>query len=373
MTIDSFLNKNENPKIIEALARIESLNPKIYRRFLKANSSVNSFFTIVFPDLLSFYYENFDLLLYQLEIFLEHIGIPFQAQRNIEDFYSNLFTSKYSGEIIFDLSQTKYIYALEMLNLLILGNFFYEISKKTILVKMTMPVVEFLAGFNFFEHFIEWGELEENFAVELLSSTQSDPVLLPIRKISNYSDVGATLDNIYVKAIESILIRDYGMNKTLIKSFVIKVISEICNNIPQHSKGEGYIMVWSRWFSKGDDLPNIEIAISDFGIGIRQSLYNRFPKEYKNESHYQVIKDVLVGNFPYPDDESHGGILRARQFVDNLNGQIYIRSICAKAGNRSYPEDIDEDWRFLPGTQVNILIPKLAIKLKEMRKFGKKP
>lgn len=351
------------------MEKLKKANENVWMRFNKLNEPYTEDFTFVFPEEFKYYYTSFDILLYELSIFLEKIGCPFRKLFDVERYYNNLFNIEHGGRIKFDLSNTSYIGELEMLMIHILGSFCQKITKQAVVVELNKEKIGLLRSWNFFEHFWDWGELTPELEkTRFFGSRLDSEVLIPIRKISNYSDVGSTLGNLEVTKIKYMLEREYGMDGDLIDTFVTDVISEICNNIPQHSESEGYILVHAHPEHPEHDekaIPNIEIAISDGGIGIKQTLYNRYPNRYKNKKHYEAIEDVLKGQFPYPKYEKHGGILRARTFVDRFGGIIFIRSICGKAGNQGYTSDFDKNWRFFPGTHVNMLIPRITLKNKK--------
>ncbi len=336
-------------------------NLNTYKSFFKKNKEGSKYFTFVFPFRFNFRFECFNNLLFQFQAFLKDLKKPFSTYINIEEYYENLFNLTYKKSIVFDLSKTLFIGELEILMLHILGKFCYKITQKKIIVKLSMDTLLFLRNWNFFKHFHEWGVLEEDYSQNLSPLVFKSNVLLRIRKITNRSDLGAALTKILVRTIQDILMNEYGMHKGDIKKFASDVVSELCTNIYRHSKSEGFIMVHARDRNSYVKDPNIEISIVDGGIGIRQSLLNKFPDIYKNKQHFTVIQEVLSGRFPenaYPKNETHGGIKIARKYVDKFNGLIFIRSICSKAGNQTYPLDFDKPWRFLPGTHINILIPR---------------
>lgn len=360
------MHENEIPA---NLSNLRNIDKKAFEGFNKANKPDVKDFTFVFPEKLIF--KSFDSVTTQLSHFLRKIGHPFTIHVDIEEYYKAIFSEEYPGKVIFDLSKTSYIGELEILMIHILGQFCQKITRKQVIVRFNQDKIGFLARWNFFEDFWEWGQIENSkiFEETFFYSTTDSDVLLPITKIADYPDVGTTINRLTVTKIKNMLIRAYGMDKKLIDAFTTEVISEICQNIPQHSKSTGYILVHARGLKPDEDekIPNLEIAISDWGIGIKQSLYNRFPDIYRRKKHFEIIEEVLEGKFPTLTDENHGGILRARQFVDGFGGIIFIRSICGKAGNKHFTPDYDKNWRFFPGTHVNILIPALAVKNRNRR------
>lgn len=411
---------------------------EVYSRFIELNTKLdNEKFIFIFPYEFKFNdYTSLDSLLIQLQILLHKIKLPFNKKFVIENYYNKLFNAHdINLKVTFDLSKTVFIGNLELLMVHNLGYFCYKLTDQKVKVIFNSEKIDWLTTWNFFNHYYEWGEKNDE-TKNIFQSThiRDSEKLIPIRKISDFSDVDKTVRYFFAKKIITLLEAQYGMSESLIHNFVTDVISEMCQNIPQHSKSIGFIIVHAHMqeiylfsmpleykkfmrdkkvcsyirqifekhkvalsnaaeiiishgrgyairdgkiqyiikdtgtmlniYAESNRIPDIEIALSDCGIGIRQSLYNRYPNTYENKTHYQVIKEVLEGEFMRPEHQHNGGILRAREFVEAFGGRILIRSVCAKAGNmqNSVYHDYDKDWRFFPGTQVSILIPRLSVK-----------
>ncbi len=352
---------------------------------------------------------------------------------NVEEYYENIKGRGEGIEISFDLTKTKFVGDLELLMIHILGYFCKDLTEKKVDVEFNKEKIKWLRQWNFFDNYYEWGLGNKDIMIPSVKGRDSERVI-SIRKIEDFNDVDRTVASVFSAKVKNLLVKEYGMDETLIRQFVSDVISEITQNIPQHSQSIGFVMAHAhmqerflfdidnidfmdilyrkidikrifennninlncryeiipnyisrtveiigdakylikhlgpivRVYEISDRIPNIEIAIADGGIGIRQSLYNRAPKYYKNKSHYASIKEVLEGKFIKPKNENRGGILRAREFVESFGGSISIRSICARASNinNKIYHDYDEHWktwRFFPGTQVSILIPRLSV------------
>jgi len=426
-----------NVSIQKLNEELKRKNPKIYDRFIDKNTNFlqKGEFTFIFPNELKFYdYKSIDSITIQLQILLTSLGEPFVIDINVEEYYEKI-TGKGEGiEISFDLTKTEFIGDLELLMIHILGFFCKKLTGKRIKVEFNKEKIKWLRQWNFFDSYYEWGIASEDIMVPYTRAKDSERVI-SIRKITDFDDVGRTAASIFSSKVKNLLLNEYGMNESLIKQFVSDVISEIAQNIPQHSKSMGFVMAHAhmqekflfdinvdfieivngkidikktfennninlterfeivpdnisrqikiiddskkylikdigsnlRVYEISDRIPNIEIAIADGGIGIRQSLYNRAPEYYKDKSHYITIMEVLDGKFIKPKYENRGGILRAREFVESFGGRISIRSICARGsniGSKIY-HDYDKPWkpwRFFPGTQVSILIPRLSVK-----------
>jgi len=360
---------DEGRKIKTLCQMLKQRDEETYRRFAETNaSSEDQIFTVVFPTDFKFqYYRSLDSILIQLQILLCQVGQSYRTDCDIEDYYERLFQrQRGSKPLRFDLSRTSFIGDLELTMIHTLGYFCQKLSCCKIQTMFNLDKIEWMSRWNFFEHYDEWGEVGDDVKHMLLyPDTRDSERLIPIRKISDYSDVDRTAGElIEAKKITDLLKKQYGMDGRLIHGFVTDVISEICQNIPEHSKSLGFIIVHAHPELPDQRIPDIEISISDCGIGIRQSLLDRYPSRYENESHHKVIKSVLEGRFPMPHGQHRGGILRAKDFVGQFGGRIDIRSICAKAGNLSSYDDYDTParfWRFFPGTQVRIMIPRLSV------------
>jgi len=354
-------------EILFLLDLLKTRDSEVYNKFTENNKLFsNSSFEFIFPKKVLFkQYRTLDPIVIQLQILLTKMGIPFNLHYDISSYYDSLPNND-QHEINFNFSNTEYIGNLELLMILQLGQFCKRLTNKK--VKVTFPndsgrFISLLKRWNFIKYFSEWGTsdvIKGNFYYS--DEDKYSIFLIPIKKIRGYHHVNKFADEFFKTKVNQLLKEHYGMNTNLINYFVSDVISEICQNIPEHSRSTGFIMVHAHPV-KANKLPEIEIAISDGGIGIKGSLMEREKAVYESKSHYDTIKEVLNGNFISPDKKEHGGILRARQYVESFNGEIHIRSICAKSSNRGNPiyEDYDKYWRFFPGTQISIWIPRKAL------------
>jgi sensor histidine kinase regulating citrate/malate metabolism len=108
------------------------------------------------------------------------------------------------------------------------------------------------------------------------------------------------------------------MSESIIDDF-ITVISELCQNIFEHSMESGYISMQTYSVGKGNTFC---LAICDSGIGIKESLKNRV-KEGTNG--VDCIKLALFT--PVSSKRDFGfGLCQVNSIVETLNGSIFIRS-----------------------------------------------
>lgn len=138
-------------------------------------------------------------------------------------------------------------------------------------------------------------------------------------------------------------------------SRVSTMISEICNNSLEHSKGytdmgECYFVL-QRYTHAGK--PEIVIAIGDIGVGIRHHL--KFKYNWVSDSDVLCIKKILRGLSGRLDGSGGMGIPFIKSTISNYNGTFLIRS------GKGYVEVKDhissnEFQNSFPGTQSLIIL-----------------
>lgn len=139
------------------------------------------------------------------------------------------------------------------------------------------------------------------------------------------------------------------------------IISEMCQNIHEHSMDTGFaLIVLYRDHYKRDIL---HLVIMDTGIGIKTSLDQKFHSVFREKwSDYMALHKTLFEGVSRHDDPGRGnGIVRSKELVNKFNGKMSIRSGTAKLWGRIPAWEIERFFRkpltYLPGTQINILLP----------------
>lgn len=175
-------------------------------------------------------------------------------------------------------------------------------------------------------------------------------------------------DIILDKIVDSLLDNIFNSinNKKLegtVNSNVQYIVSELKDNISQHSKSDNY-WINAQYFSR----PRIcEICIIDNGIGIKKSFEN--VKKYFSKD-WLAIQAAISGTSAKPGDERGTGISSIiKIFVEGYNGEFFIMSgngaVYKGKEDKSY--ELPFNW---PGTLVWVRF-KIEDNMKQLYEYMK--
>jgi anti-sigma regulatory factor (Ser/Thr protein kinase) len=189
-----------------------------------------------------------------------------------------------------------------------------------------------------------------------LRSSVSD-VLLEITPIEKSDDIHFIVGRVKKRA-HAILKEHLHYDERAINGFIV-ALSEVCQNIIEHSGNTGFVGIQKYRFQKiGRNV--VKIAVMDLGRGFRKSLSERITVI----DDLDAIEKALLQGVSRHDDIGRGhGLAAVRRFVHEWNGKISIRSGSAK-------RSIIPDWTWgkekeshlvsFPGAQINILLPEVT-------------
>ncbi len=321
----------------------------------------------------------------QFHRLLKEAGYNLEYDMNVDKFLESVKTPVFSGKVIFDLSNTIYFGLPETLKIQVIGDFCRRLTGDKVVV--IFPENEdrrrFLELMDVYGCFCEWAELKrtsgETEKWELGSSLSNSLSvrILPITPIKRREDVGHASSELIKPKVTKILENDFGMNEEAIQVLADTLAGEISGNICEHSKSEGFIAAqvhkWNPNIRTNPEyVPNVELAISDGGIGIHQSLMNKEPKKYSEKTGTKAIEMVLNGDIPKISGEEkfHGGINRVRDRIkEDFSGEIYIESafsVVRRWYKSGYSRQYDREAlsNFFIGTHIDIKLPRRS------RQFG---
>ncbi|MBW1614864.1 MAG: sensor histidine kinase [Deltaproteobacteria bacterium] len=154
-----------------------------------------------------------------------------------------------------------------------------------------------------------------------------------------------------------VLTRHLKYDERTINGFIVS-LSEVCQNIIEHSKTKGFVGIQKYHFQNlGKNV--VKIAVMDTGIGFRKSLSERF--SLKSDLH--SIEEALIhGASRYTDKGRGHGLAAVRRFVNEWNGKISIRSGTAKLSiipEWAWGKEKEYNLTHFPGAQINILLPEI--------------
>jgi anti-sigma regulatory factor (Ser/Thr protein kinase) len=258
-----------------------------------------------------------------------------------------------------DLSGVSFIDPYGMLGLLEIGELcVLEDVRKTIILPRSEEVCLYLDRMDFFTHarhafYLE--HLPERQLTKYLRNAESD-VLLEITPIGKSNDIHFIVGKVRDRA-QAILAAHLRYDERAINGFIV-ALSEVCQNIIEHSENKGFVGIQKYRFPKLNR-NIVKIAVMDIGIGFRKSLSGRF----KLKSDLDAMEKALLQGASRYEDEGRGhGLASVRRFVNHWQGKLSIRSGSARLSiipAWARGREQERGLTFFPGSQINILLPEI--------------
>ncbi len=258
-----------------------------------------------------------------------------------------------------DLGSVTFVDPYGMIGLLEFGE--VSISQnvhKTIYLPESEEVLKYLERMDFFAFANKYFTLIPSIPIlseRYLRSSYSD-VLLEITPIEKSDDIHHIVGKVKNRAL-SILSKHLNYNEHAINVFIV-ALSEVCQNIIEHSETTGYVGIQKYYFHKINKNV-VKIAVMDTGIGFKESLTERFSLKNDLDS---IEKALLHRASRYADKGRGHGLNAVRLFVNQWNGKISIRSGTAKLSiipDWTWGREKDSHLTYFPGAQINILLPEV--------------
>jgi anti-sigma regulatory factor (Ser/Thr protein kinase) len=270
-----------------------------------------------------------------------------------------------------DLRDVSFIDPYGMVGILKAGEFLKP-EKRTLLLPESEDVLRYLERMDFFKYASRYFILEPSrpeISGKYLRSAGTD-VLLEITSIEKSDDVHFIVGKVKKRA-HAILERHLHYDERTINGFIV-ALSEVCQNILEHSENTGLVGIQKYHFQKLDKNV-VKIAVMDLGIGFKKSLETRFQIKDDIDA---LEKALLHGVSRYADEGRGHGLSAVRRFVSQWRGKLSIRSGTAKLSlipsrnlgpNRprwvvptlSKREKREKNLVHFPGAQINIMLPEV--------------
>lgn len=270
---------------------------------------------------------------------------PFLAQINASD--------------VIDLSQATFIDPYGMVGILEAGRLFSQQgSMKTLKLPESDYVLKYLERMDFFKYAAKFFNIEYtgNDLPDRYSRSSDSDVLLEITPIEKSEDIHFIVSKVKERA-HMILEKHLHYDKGAINGFIV-ALSEVCQNIVEHSENTGFVGIQKYRFQKLEKNV-VKIAVMDLGIGFKKSLGERF--EIKDDQ--DAIDRALFHAVSRYKDEGRGhGLASVRRFTDKWNGKLSIRSGSAKLAvvpEWSWGKSRETGLTYFPGAQINIMLPEI--------------
>ena len=173
-------------------------------------------------------------------------------------------------------------------------------------------------------------------------------VLLPLTSVAGNMDIRAITIRI-LDEIAGILAAHLGYDERDIAN-ISTALTEACQNICDHSGGEGVVAVQRYTTQKGQ--PFVDIGVADAGCGIRQSLMATNLDAIGWSHHTAIFKALQRGVSGRADEDRGLGLPRIQQIVEKYQGRLHIRSGDVRLAFTDTVEGAKSG--LFPGTQLSL-------------------
>jgi len=267
--------------------------------------------------------------------------------------------------ICIDLGDVSFIDPYGMVGILELGYYLRSLGKEVILrVPRSEEVSKYLERMDFFRFRSGLFVLDPSLLdlTERYQRSIASDVLLEITRIEKSDDIHFIVDRVRDRA-GSILEAHLHYDERAIHHFIV-ALSEVCQNILEHSQNIGYVGIQKYFYAKSLGKNVVKIAVMDLGIGIRNSLSPRFSSVYgeKWSDLLAIERALLHGASRYEDVGRGHGLTEVRKFVQKWNGKISIRSSTAKFSllpSWEKGSGMHTGIPLFPGTQISLVLPEM--------------
>ncbi len=276
------------------------------------------------------------------------------TESTFEDHLGQFLNSHY-----IDLRDLKFIDPYGMIGLIEIGDAFRDSGDiKTLYLPSDGETIKYLERMDFFRYAPHVFRIKP-LHVDIIKYRRriSSDVLLEITPIEKSDDIHFIVGRVKSRA-DMILRRHLYYNQKAINGFIV-ALSEVCQNIIEHSGSKGYVGIQKYFFQNlGKNV--VKIAVSDTGVGFRGSLSQRF---YIKDDLDAIEKALLEGASRYADEGRGHGLAAVRRFVTEWDGKLSIRSGTARLSilpSWSKGKEREKGLTFFPGSQISIMLPAVS-------------
>lgn len=274
-----------------------------------------------------------------------------------DTFEQVLHTLKEAQEI--DLHGVTFIDPYGMVGLLEIGELLKSKGiQKTMCLPESEEVLKYLERMDFFrfaDGYFTVKPSQPQISEKYLRNQSSD-VLLEITPIEKSDDIHFIVGKVKGRA-QAILATHLHYDERAINGFIV-AISEVCQNIIEHSETKGFVGI-QKYHFQNMDKNIVKIAVMDIGIGFRMSLSERFSLKNDLEA---IEKALLHGASRYAEKGRGHGLAAVKRFVNQWNGKLSIRSGTAKLSiipAWAWGKEKEINLAYFPGSQINIFLPEI--------------
>ena len=232
-------------------------------------------------------------------------------------------------------------------------------------MSLAVPELEETASYwaraGFFRHAEELFDLHGVYPKR--AGAADSNVLLEITAVSKSEDVHEVVGRIQQKA--QTILRELQLDAKATVGFAM-TLSEICQNIVEHAGRGGWVMVQTYRWTKRLGRRVVVIAVSDAGVGFRQSLESAPGKERGDRwDDAAALEDAVIRGVSRFRDPGRGqGLAGVRRYLGRWEGKLAVRSGTARiAIVPNWDDDVPLAEHLPPfaGAQVQVIIPERGV------------
>jgi hypothetical protein len=264
-----------------------------------------------------------------------------------------------------DLSDVRFVDPYGLLGLIALGSSsrFRRGQVWGLILPRDREVISFLersGALSWFEKFFVLADSSQAGA-RPSARVSAAPPLIEVAHVKEVADVHRAVARVKGRT-DRLIIGGLGYNSLAADRFTV-ALAEICQNIIDHSEGEGFVMAQLMPPGRKGGRGMVRLAVVDSGIGVRRSLAgryaSRFPGSWDDRKAVRFAFQRHVSRF---DEAGRGlGLKLVAEMIRGWGGRLLLRSgTAAFAISPPWgPRPRRSGLAPFPGTQINVFLPAL--------------
>lgn len=253
------------------------------------------------------------------------------------------------SQVTLNLSQINFVDPFGLAGLAVLTE---SIARRTklppvIILPVNPNVTGYLSRLGAWEHLGKISELRSDAPLASHVGGVDSDVLLELSPISSAADIQKIL-----ASLSTIIENNLGYSRASVNA-VMNTLSELCQNIVDHSDSAGWAVAQRYHRSSGTCF--VWIGVADAGVGIKQSLGKRYAVQ--NWTHFDAIVYALKKNVSRLPNRGLG-LHMVNKIAHDFGGSLHIRSGDSRLSVAGTAEGVPGPW--FSGTQIGISLSENA-------------
>lgn len=272
---------------------------------------------------------------------------------NLESLFCLLDQVKEGRSIELNMTRVSFIHPYGLTGLMLFAQRARELTQHRVCVKGCRPkVFAYLERINFFstcaDCLFTTDTMLPGYELSRSDSSRNLLELEPVRTSEDVLKITTRMRGIFDQWLS------LGVSE---QNDLIVILSEMCDNICEHSQSTGHVVIQSYW-RQSSNIMQLRIALCDLGIGIPGSLIGRYGRFGSTATDY--IQAALAGRSRREIDIQGNGFQRVQEIIRQSRGTLAVRSHdgVVRIINAQPNPSIHSHLTFIPGTQLAILLTK---------------